>query len=555
MVVIVPQPAAPLGVIWPQTTIGIPKQEEVDVVHFLSELAGGRLAVCHTIILTNVAASLHLHNILLGLQQTMTNTFFIYDVETYLRSSLPSVPLLRHRPPKSDGTYCVAYYIFSSLSLLATALSAIPKTDWFRGATRYFVYYTNSDGKNLDIRTLEEEPSLLFSYNTIYITHNPQHNPKDPRSWPLNLLSNCPFCRSGEPEVILRTRWSPSRGFQTESDIFPDLFHDCNGHIFRAVTMNFPPFILYSSGNSTHPLKMEDCLDKRIIDIIAQVHNFTYEVYEPVDRRWGYRLDNGTFLGVLGEVQNYLKDFTLDVSMTPERAEVIDYTVGYHLEPLTFVTSKPQPLPQWLALVRPYQSYVWLSFLLMLTASGPTYWLLQKLSGSSQSLPGALFLMYATMFTQARSWPPSFAVRVYAAFWLLFCLVATVSYVSNLTAFLTVPALSSTVDGLEELIDSNFVWGINNYSASDYMLFKSSKAPLYQEIFQGLTFCPSLVECVQRVLDERFAFISFQTYLRDAIATHFIDKNGDTQVYLAKERFFQTDTAYAMQKGSPIKAS
>ncbi|KAG7163529.1 Glutamate receptor ionotropic, delta-2-like 8 [Homarus americanus] len=525
---VVTQAAVPLGITRSQPpAAGALVQQQEDVVSLLGEVAGGRLAACHPIILThNITASPRLHTILIGLQQSMANAFLTYDVETYLNDSPPSLPLLRHRPPKSD--------------------------DWFPGATRYFVCCTGSSS-SLAINTLEEEPSILASYNTLYVTHNSYHDPQDNRSWSLHLLSNCPFCRSGEPEVILRNKWSPWRGLQHHTDLFPDLFSDCNGHVFRAVTLNFPPFSHYSSGNSTHPLAMEDCLDKRIVDSVAQVHNFTYEVYEPADGLWGYQVDNGSFTGVLGEVERNIKDFSLDLSVTAEREVVIDFTVGYHWEPLTFVTSKPQPLPQWLALVRPYQAYAWLSFLLLLAAAGPTYWLLQKLSGSSHSFLGSILHMYGAMLTQGRRWPSSSAVRVFSASWLFFCLVVTVSYVGNLTAFLTVPALSPTVDSLEELVDSNFVWGINDFGAADYQLFKTSKVPLYQEIFRGLTFCPSLVECVQQALDERFAFISFQTYLRDAIAMHFIDKSGDTQVYLAKESFFPADTAYAMQKGSPMK--
>lgn len=79
------------------------------------------------------------------------------------------------------------------------------------------------------------------------------------------------------------------------------------------------------------------------------------------------------------------------------------------------------------------------------------------------------------VLTQGRRWPPGTTLRLFSGFWLLFCLVVTVSYVSNLTAFLTVPALSPTVDTLEELVDSNFVWGINDFGAADYQLFKTSK--------------------------------------------------------------------------------
>lgn len=67
-----------------------------------------------------------------------------------------------------------------------------------------------------------------------------------------------------------------------------------------------------------------------------------WQVFEPADGLWGYQLENGSFTGVLGEVQHYKADFSLDLSITAEREEVIDYTIGYHWEPLTFVTSKPQ---------------------------------------------------------------------------------------------------------------------------------------------------------------------------------------------------------------------
>ncbi|XP_071527933.1 glutamate receptor ionotropic, delta-1-like [Panulirus ornatus] len=541
-----PQPVLPVG----GQRHHQQQEEEQVAAHLLAEVAGGRLASCHAILLTYSPSSARLHYVLGAVQRTMTHSFLVYDVETFVKNSPPELPILGRRPPHSHGTYCIAFYILAPLSLVVTALTTIPKSDWFPGAIKHFVCYP---GTSLTISTLEDEPSLLEAYNTLYVGHNPHYLPEDPRTWHINLLSNCPFCPGGRPEIILRNRWSPGRGFQEDSDLFPNLFLDFNGHTFRAVTNSFPPFSHYSSGNSTHPLAMEDCLDKRIVDAVAKVHNFSYQVFEPEDGLWGYQLENGSFTGVLGEIQHYKADFSLDLSITAEREEVIDYTIGYHWEPLTFVTSKPQPLPQWLALVRPYQAYVWLCFLLLLTVAGPIYWLLQKLSGGSQSLGEAAFLMYASMFAQGRKWPSSTTVRLYSVFWLLFCLVVTVSYVSNLTAFLTVPALSPTVDTLEELVDSNFVWGINDFGAADYQLFKTSKVPLYQEIFRGLTFCPSLVECIQQALDERFAFISFQTYLRDAIAMHFIDKNGDTQVYLAKGSFFPADTGFAVHQGSPMK--
>ena len=57
-------------------------------------------------------------------------------------------------------------------------------------------------------------------------------------------------------------------------------------------------------------------------------------------------------------------------------------------------------------------------------------------------------------------------------------LVVTISYISTLTAFLTVPTLSPTLDSLQQLVKSDFSWGIADYGAADYQLFKSSKVLL-----------------------------------------------------------------------------
>ncbi|MPC86076.1 hypothetical protein E2C01_080888 [Portunus trituberculatus] len=68
-------------------------------------------------------------------------------------------------------------------------------------------------------------------------------------------------------------------------------------------------------------------------------------VFEPADGKWGYEVSPGNFTGVLGEVQHRLADFSLDLSIVAEREMVIDFSIGYLLEPLTFVTSKPRVRP------------------------------------------------------------------------------------------------------------------------------------------------------------------------------------------------------------------
>ncbi|XP_063855481.1 uncharacterized protein LOC135097467 isoform X4 [Scylla paramamosain] len=519
------------------------REEEAKMVasFFSSLFVDGSLSSCLPVLL----AAEGYHILLQSVSHVIITTHLSYHLESFLLTSPPlrSPAPPPGRSPYSSGTYCVAYCLLAPLPIVGIAVEDIPRADWFPGATRFFVIYS---GQGVSERELRQVPALLNAYNTLYLVH------AAPSA--LDLHATCPFCHGGKATVVQRNTWQPGKGLHLSSEtLFPDVFQDLNGRRFRAVTLSFPPFSHYVSGSYKEPLDMQDCLDKRIVDAISETYNFSYQVFEPADGKWGYEVSPGNFTGVLGEVQHRLADFSLDLSIVAEREVVIDFSIGYLLEPLTFVTSKPRPLPQWQAVVRPFGGWVWISLGVALLLSGPLLWLLLRLSFSHLSMPDAVFLTFAALVCQSRPWPSSPHVRVFIATWLLFCLVATVSFVGNLTAFLTVPAYSTTLETLEDLVRSDFTWGINDFGAADYQLFKTSEVPLYQEIFKGLTFCPSLVACIQKALDENFAFISFSTYLRDAVAMHFVDRNGDTQVHMARDRFFPADTGFALQKGSPLK--
>ena len=78
------------------------------------------------------------------------------------------------------------------------------------------------------------------------------------------------------------------------------------------------------------------------------------------------------------------------------------------------------------------------------------------------------------------------------------------------------------VDTLEELVTTDYTWGIVNYGAADYHLFSTSQVfPLfqtftphqvevYQKIFAGLELCPDPVNCMERAAAGGFAYISWK---------------------------------------------
>ena len=65
------------------------------------------------------------------------------------------------------------------------------------------------------------------------------------------------------------------------------------------------PFSCYSrSGFANKSVSLNDCVDTRILKAMADKMNFTYQVFEPLDGQWGYRLPNNSFTGKILNIIN-----------------------------------------------------------------------------------------------------------------------------------------------------------------------------------------------------------------------------------------------------------
>ena len=75
----------------------------------------------------------------------------------------------------------------------------------------------------------------------------------------------------------------------------------------------------------------------------------------PEDNKWGSLVDSKNFSGTIGVLQTERADFSALLSYNVERMKAMDVSRIYSKEPLILVTLKPQPLPAFLSLVRPFE--------------------------------------------------------------------------------------------------------------------------------------------------------------------------------------------------------
>ena len=128
--------------------------------------------------------------------------------------------------------------------------------------------------------------------------------------------------RKMHPKMNFYANWNAKRGLEVAQ---PNVYirrNDLSGVTIRNVVLNASPAVQYNDevgyfGYFIDPIK-----------IIAQETGFNLEISKPPDNTWGSTLDNGTWVGMVGQ----LSRGEMDVSTSPltimlERSSVIDYSI------------------------------------------------------------------------------------------------------------------------------------------------------------------------------------------------------------------------------------
>ena len=71
--------------------------------------------------------------------------------------------------------------------------------------------------------------------------------------------------------------------------------------------------------------------------------NFTYIVKQPKDMSYGTMLDDGTWNGIIGQLHKKKADIgCVDLSVTEQRSQVCDFTVGLYISPAKLFMLNPK---------------------------------------------------------------------------------------------------------------------------------------------------------------------------------------------------------------------
>ncbi|XP_071524513.1 glutamate receptor-like [Panulirus ornatus] len=375
-------------------------------------------------------------------------------------------------------------------------------------------------------------------------------------------FQRCLYCDRGEMGVQLLQRSNLSAPNHWEDNIlFSDHLDNFMGHTFRVVTLVYFPFITYDK-DATHPegpVSPLDSLDVRMLDAIAAHLNFTYEIREPWDGTWGVPLAGGNWSGIVGTLQHEQADFSLNLTPSPARMEVITHSRIYTHDPLVIVSLKPGPLPRHLALKRPFVDEVWIMVIVCTSSAGVILWLLQKVwsrwaAQRSIRLDTALFYSWGVLLQDSPGSPPAnISSQVCVGWWLLFCLVVTTAYRSSLIAHLSVQSKFPPVNTFEDLLSrEGWSWGGLVLWGTTFLYFNQSSDPVIQEVYKQMP-TYEVEQGMDRVLSGSFSYVTVKSYTKIDIASLYYDEYGNTPIHLgATEYPVLGGNSWGFRQGAPF---
>jgi hypothetical protein len=241
-------------------------------------------------------------------------------------------------------------------------------------------------------------------------------------------------------------------------------------------------------------------LEIDLINALSLAMKFTAELYEPSDvetEKWGRKSAAGNFSGLLGEMEEARADIALgDLHNTKLHLEVMDLSIPYTTECLTFITPEVLSDNTWKTLLLPFSLGMWIGVLVSLFCIGivfftfsNVYMLMRSKTNVAQYFAKDFFddfsasILYTYSMILVVSLPRlpfRWSVRVLTGWWWIYCVLVVVAYRASLTSILANPQPRVTIDSLDVLSKSWLkcgAWGEQNRE-----LFAMSNDPAAQKI-------------------------------------------------------------------------
>ncbi|KAI4792211.1 hypothetical protein KUCAC02_033526, partial [Chaenocephalus aceratus] len=303
------------------------------------------------------------------------------------------------------------------------------------------------------------------------------------------------------------------------------------GVTVKVVTLLEDPFVMVAENILGQP-KTYKGFSIDVLDALAKILGFKYEIYQVSDSKYGSQLPNGSWNGMIGDLINKRADLAVSaITITPERENVVDFSKRYLDYSVGILLRKPEEKINIFSLFAPFDLAVWACIAAAIPVVG------------GDSVIGSV------------------ALRIVMGSWWLFTLIVCSSYTANLAAYLTVSRMDHAIRSFQDLARQMEVdYGtVRDSAVYDYFRNKGTN-PLeqdstYAELWRTLSrnngqdfSVSSPSEGIRKAKKGPYAFLWDLAVLEYAALT-----DDDCTITVSGNRFSSKGYGIAMQHGSPYR--
>nr|AVH87315.1 ionotropic receptor 27 [Holotrichia parallela] len=503
----------------------------------------------------------------------------------------------------SDPEISAAFYFDLALQAFLSIKNMINDGGW--PGNQSYITCDDYDGKNAPERKIFNLKKYFVKDTTETPSYGPMHVATNGQSFmQFNMQLTAVSVRAGSSDKAVNLGiWKA--GFNNNMSLIdPDSMGNYTADIvYRVATVVQAPFIMVDDeapkGYSGY------CID--LIDEIANILKFDYEIFVVSDGKFGNMDLKGNWNGIVKELMEKKADIGLgSMSVMAERENVIDFTVPYYdLVGITILMKLPKTPTSLFKFLTVLENDVWLCILAAYFFTSFLMWIFDRYSPYSYqnnrdkykddeekrefNLKECLWFCMTSLTPQGGGEAPkNLSGRLVAATWWLFGFIIIASYTANLAAFLTVSRLDTPVESLDDLskqykiqyaplngsasmtyfermanIEAKFydIWkdmslndSLSDVERAQLAVWDYPVSDKYTKMWQAMKEAGlpnTLDEAVERVRSSRSSSEGF-AFLGDATDIRYLElSNCDLQ--MVGEEFSRKPYAIAVQQGSPLK--
>ncbi|XP_059160214.1 probable glutamate receptor [Physella acuta] len=352
--------------------------------------------------------------------------------------------------------------------------------------------------------------------------------------------------------------------------IFPNINFGLNHRTLVVSTKQWLHFVTKSveDGRATYD---GFCMD--VLQYLQRALNFTSQMVEPADDEWGRLLDNGSFTGLMGQLQRKEVDLVAaPLTIHEMRERVMDFTFPYFVDYTSVMMKLPDPADRkWLTIIQPFRWEVHLAILMSLIFTSCLLTFMERHNphnktrdrdnsyrwSRDESFLGfyhTFWYLFGALFTQGgERLPTSLTGRSLLTCWWIFTIVISSTYSGNLIAFLTVSKQRAPFDTLADMLaQDSYKWGFLGTTLYE-LVYKSTDEAIHQAIWQHIV---DLNQSDPAILsrDEMTHLKAVQrgdyAYIGDRTSIE-LWMEQDCQLVKVKEKFFPLQYGLGLVNNSP----